>query len=74
MCIRDRRRSVDDADIPSDGARDSSDPTRRPAVGTVRVGARADLHVLQAPSATHLAYRPGMDLSGDVWRAGRRLR
>ena len=29
------------------------------AVGLLRPGARADLHVLDAPSATHLAYRPG---------------
>lgn len=56
------RRSVHD----TDGA--------RPAVGTVRVGARADLHVLDAPSATHLAYRPGMPLTWAVWRAGHRSR
>lgn len=42
------------------------------AVGTVRAGARADLHVLDAPSATHLAYRPGVPLTWAVWRCGRR--
>ena len=35
---------------------------------------RADLHLLNAPSATHLAYRPGMPLTHAVWRAGVRAR
>ncbi|WP_068468578.1 imidazolonepropionase [Kocuria varians] len=51
--------------------RDVSTPGR-PAVGHLAVGARADLHVLDAPSAMHLAYRPGMPLTWGVWRAGRR--
>ena len=37
-------------------------------------GARADLHVLDAPSVTHLAYRPGVPLTHAVWRAGERVR
>ena len=41
------------------------------AIGSVAVGHRADLHLLDAPSATHLAYRPGMPLTAAVWRAGR---
>lgn len=45
----------------------------RAAVGSIRVGARADLHVLDAPSALHLAYRPGMPLTWGVWRAGERV-
>jgi imidazolonepropionase len=36
---------------------------RRPDVGTVRVGARADLAVLDAPSHLHLAYRPGVPIA-----------
>ena len=28
------------------------------AVGSIAVGRRADLHLLNAPSAAHLAYRP----------------
>ena len=44
------------------------------AVGSIAVGHRADLHLLNAPSATHLAYRPGMPLTYAVWRAGRRER
>lgn len=46
--------------------------TRLP-LGRIRVGARADLHVLEAPSITHLAYRPGVPLTGAVWQAGRRV-
>ena len=42
------------------------------AVGSIAVGHRADLHLLNAPSATHLAYRPGMPLTAAVWRAGER--
>ncbi len=36
---------------------------RRPDVGRVAVGSRADLAVLDAPSHEHLAYRPGMPLA-----------
>lgn len=41
-------------------------------IGRVAPGHRADLHVLEAPAAIHLAYRPGMPLTHEVWRAGRR--
>ncbi|MBP3044029.1 imidazolonepropionase [Arthrobacter jiangjiafuii] len=44
------------------------------AVGSLAVGHRADLQLLNAPSAAHLAYRPGMPLTGSVWRAGVRVR
>lgn len=52
--------------------RDESAPGR-PGLGRIRVGARADLHVLDAPSAAHLAYRPGVPLTHAVWRAGERV-
>jgi imidazolonepropionase len=44
------------------------------AVGVLRPGARADIHVLDAPSATWLAYRPGVPLTHAVWRKGTRIR
>nr|WP_225957318.1 imidazolonepropionase [Amycolatopsis lexingtonensis] len=47
---------------------------RRDDVGVLRPGARADVHVLDAPSVTHLAYRPGVPLTNSVWRAGDRVR
>lgn len=43
-------------------------------LGRIRPGARADLHLLEAPSAAHLAYRPGVPLTAAVWRAGARAR
>lgn len=42
-------------------------------VGVLAPGARADLQMLDAPSVTHLAYRPGMPLTAAVWRAGERV-
>lgn len=42
-------------------------------VGSIEVGKRADLHLLDAPAAIHLAYRPGMPLTHAVWRTGRRV-
>ncbi|MEO6702581.1 MAG: imidazolonepropionase [Jatrophihabitantaceae bacterium] len=44
---------------------------RREDVGRLSVGMRADLVVLDAPSYVHLAYRPGVPLIHQVWRAGR---
>lgn len=55
------------------GARALRRHTGDGAVGVLRVGARADLHVLDAPSATHLAYRPGVPLTWAVWRRGVRV-
>ncbi|HVM28376.1 MAG TPA: imidazolonepropionase [Mycobacteriales bacterium] len=47
---------------------------RRHDVGHLRVGARADLVVLDAPSEVHLAYRPGVDLVHAVVRGGEVVR
>jgi imidazolonepropionase len=47
---------------------------RRDDVGVLRPGVRADVHVLDAPSVTHLAYRPGVPLTYGVWRGGDRIR
>jgi imidazolonepropionase len=47
---------------------------RRDDVGVLRPGARADLHVLDAPAAAYLAYRPGVPLTHAVWRHGVRVR
>lgn len=43
---------------------------RRTDVGHLRAGARADFIVLDAPSAIHLAYRPGVDCIDRVYRQG----
>ncbi|WP_293787936.1 imidazolonepropionase [uncultured Aeromicrobium sp.] len=42
--------------------------------GRVRVGGYASFQLLDAPSAAHLPYRPGVDLTAGVWRRGRRVR
>lgn len=46
---------------------------RRSDVGQLAPGFRADIHVLDAPAAIHLAYRPGMPLTYQVWRAGKQI-
>lgn len=43
---------------------------RDDSVGHLRVGARADLVVLDAPSVDYLAYRPGVDLVRNVVKEG----
>ncbi|NED12218.1 imidazolonepropionase [Streptomyces sp. SID9124] len=46
---------------------------RRDDIGRLAPGARADLVILDAPSHVHLAYRPGVPLVHEVWRAGARV-
>jgi imidazolonepropionase len=46
---------------------------RRDELGALAPGSRGDLVVLDAPTAAHLAYRPGVDLVATVVRAGRVL-
>nr|WP_274637946.1 imidazolonepropionase [Microbacterium bovistercoris] len=43
---------------------------RRDDIGVLAPGMRADLVVLEAPSRTHLAYRPGVPLVDRVYRDG----
>ena len=43
---------------------------RRDDVGSLRIGARADAIVLDAPSYLHLAYRPGVPLIREVFKDG----
>ncbi|WP_329132591.1 imidazolonepropionase [Streptomyces sp. NBC_01476] len=69
VAVRDMRMTPDEAVRAATygGAR----ALRRTDVGTVTPGARADLHLLDAPSHIHLAYRPGVPLTAAVWRAGK---
>jgi imidazolonepropionase len=46
---------------------------RRDDIGSLALGRSADFVVLDAPSYIHLAYRPGVPLISQVWRAGRRV-
>ena len=43
---------------------------QRDDVGTIKVDARADLVLLDAPSHVHLSYRPGVPIVDAVIRAG----
>jgi len=43
----------------------------RTDIGFLGEGARADFAVIDAPSATHLAYRPGVNLIRSTWINGR---
>lgn len=56
-----------------DAPRIAADGRTLPPLGRIRPGTRADLQVLDAPSITHLAYRPGVPLVRDVWRAGQHV-
>ncbi|GGR61694.1 imidazolonepropionase [Nocardioides luteus] len=40
------------------------------SAGRITEGGPADLHALDAPSAKHLAYRPGVPLTHKVWKRG----
>jgi imidazolonepropionase len=68
VAVRDMRMTPDEAVHAATygGAR----ALRRTDIGTVVPGARGDLHLLDAPSHVHLAYRPGVPLTAAVWRAG----
>ena len=69
LAVREMGMSVDEALWAA--TRGGAAALRREDVGHLRVGARADLVVLDAPRAAHLAYRPGSDLVAKVWLGGR---
>jgi len=48
-------------------------PLCRDDVGTLTLDARADLHILTAPSYQYLAYRPGAALTHAVYQRGSRI-
>ncbi len=68
LAVRDMRMTTREAvwAATAGGAR----ALRRPDVGHLDVGARADLVLLDAPSHAYLAYRPGVPLVAAVWRDG----
>ncbi|MGE9695853.1 imidazolonepropionase [Streptomyces sp. CH6] len=71
LAVRDMGMTPDEAlwSATAGGAR----ALRRTDVGTLTPGARADLLLLDAPSHVHFAYRPGVPLVAEVWRAGKRV-
>ena len=71
LAVREMRMTPDEAvwSATAGGAR----ALRRDDIGRLSPGARADLQVLDAPSHVHLAYRPGVPLTWQVWRRGVRV-
>jgi imidazolonepropionase len=70
LAVRDLRMTIEEAlqAATLGGAR----ALRRDDLGRLAVGARADLVILDAPSYSHLVYRPGMPLVAETWVEGRR--
>jgi imidazolonepropionase len=68
LAVREMRMTTEEAvwSATAGGAR----ALRRNDVGHLGPGARADLVLLDAPSHTYLAYRPGVPLVAAVWQAG----
>jgi imidazolonepropionase len=69
LAVRDMRMTPEEALLAATlgGAR----ALRRDDVGRLAPGARADAAILEAPSYTHLVYRPGVPLVGATVIAGR---
>ena len=70
LAVRDLRMTIEEAlaAATSGGAR----ALRRDDLGRLSPGARADAVLLEAPSYTHLVYRPGVPLVAGTWIEGRR--
>jgi imidazolonepropionase len=68
LAVRDMRMTPEEALLAATagGAR----ALRRDDIGRIAPGMRADAAVLEAPSYTHLVYRPGVPLVGAVVMAG----
>lgn len=68
LAVREMHLTVEEAiwSATAGGARALS----RDDIGRLVPGCRADLQVLDAPTSTHLAYRPGVMLVRQVWRDG----
>jgi imidazolonepropionase len=71
LAVRDLRMTIEEAVLAATagGAR----ALRRPDLGRLSPGARADAVLLDAPSYTHLVYRPGVPLVAATWVRGRRV-
>jgi len=71
LAVRDLRMSIEEALLAATlgGAR----ALRRADLGRLSVGSRADVVLLDAPSYSHLVYRPGVPLIAATWVEGLRL-
>ena len=68
LAVRDLRMTIEEALLAATGG--GARALRRPELGRLAPGARADAVLLDAPSYTHLVYRPGVPLVAATWVAG----
>jgi len=68
LAVREMRMTTQEAVWAATGG--GAHALRRHDVGYLSPGARADLVLLDAPSHTYIAYRPGVPLVAAVWRRG----
>ena len=68
LAVRDMHMTPEEALLAA--TRGGARALRRDDVGRLAPGARADAAILEAPSYTHLVYRPGVPLVGAVVMAG----
>jgi imidazolonepropionase len=71
LAVREMRMSP--AEAIRAATRGGAQALRRNDVGRLAPGSKADLLVLDAPSYVHVAYRPGVPLVAQTWRAGTRV-
>ncbi len=69
LAVRDLRMTIEEALLAATVG--GAAALRRPDLGRLTVGSRADAVVLDAPSFTHLVYRPGMPLVHATYVEGR---
>ena len=67
LAVRDMHMTIEEAVLAATVG--GAAALRRPDLGRLSVGSRADAILLDAPSYTHLVYRPGMPLIDRVWQA-----
>ena len=71
LAVRDMGMTTEEALLAA--TRGGARALRRTDVGHLAPGARADLAILDAPSYSHLVYRPGVPLVAATLVGGRRL-
>ena len=71
LAVRDLRMTTEEALLAA--TKGGAQALRRTDVGHLAPGARADLAILDAPSYSHLVYRPGVPLVATTLVAGERL-
>jgi imidazolonepropionase len=69
IAVRDMHMTLEEAVLAATAG--GAKALRRSDIGAVKPGMRADLCMLDAPSYTHLVYRPGVPLVRRVFEGGK---